>query len=154
MHGLLFALAIVGSPVAYQDASSAALASGDAWTALATAEEGLQYHPTDAMLIYDRGCALASLGRTTEAVNTLRDAARRFVTARWRALAAYRAFLTLEQAGRCHEAAAWLERYARVAPSGDDVTMARNIGQTCRLEQERAAAAAAAAADDDENDDD
>jgi hypothetical protein len=88
------------------------------------------------MLLYTQGSALATLGRTDKAVRALHAAADGFVTERWRGLATYRAFLTLEQAGRCHEAEVWLERYARLAES-NDITMARNIGQTCHLEQAR-----------------
>jgi len=137
MRAMLLAFAFASTASAsvttYQDRASSALVRGESARALAAADRGLDRHPGDGMLLYDRGSALAALGRTDEAVASLDAATRAFAAdPHWQALATYRAFLALEQAGRCREARAWLARYLPLA-SPEDQTMALNVGQACPL---------------------
>ncbi|HEX9104552.1 MAG TPA: tetratricopeptide repeat protein [Polyangia bacterium] len=91
---------------------------GDYAGALAAADRGLAAHPDDPWLLYDRGVALAGLGRIDESLPTLRRAEARFDGDHERSLAAYRRALTLEFAGRCAEASTEYSRYAAlVGPS-------------------------------------
>jgi tetratricopeptide (TPR) repeat protein len=102
------------SPNAERTATEAAvaLARGEHARALAVAERGLAAHPHDAWLLYDKGSAQADLGQLDSALETLRDAERRFPRAQDQALAVYRRALALELLGRCAESARELERYA------------------------------------------
>ena len=100
------------SPV--EEASSAALQRGDYQKVMALSEQGLAADPNDAWLLYDRGAAMASLGRLDEAVTTLARAEATFRADQpWgRALAAYRRGLALARLGRCNEAQVALTKYA------------------------------------------
>jgi tetratricopeptide (TPR) repeat protein len=103
--------------VAVQHASTAAveaLVHGDYESALARAEEGLAMKPGDAWLLYNKGTALAGMGRTDEALGVL-------VRAEWgfasddlhgRSVAAYRRGIALELEGRCAEAGREFDHYA------------------------------------------
>jgi tetratricopeptide (TPR) repeat protein len=97
------------------DASTAAVAAlvrGDHAAALASADRGLAKHADDPWLWYNRGVALAGLGRVDEALASLQEAEQRFADPHDRSLAVYRRALTLEFAGRCAEASTELSRYA------------------------------------------
>ena len=88
--------------------------------ALARAEAGLAVDPEDAWLLYDKGAALAALGRVEESLAVLRDAEARFASdPHGRAVAIYGRALALESIGRCEEAAAEYRRYAAVAGDSD-----------------------------------
>jgi tetratricopeptide (TPR) repeat protein len=89
-----------------------ALVRGDYAGALATAERGLAAHPTDPWLLYDKGAAQAGLGHLDQALETLREAEKRFTDPHDRSLAAYRRALALEFAGRCAESSTEFSRYA------------------------------------------
>jgi len=88
--------------------------------ALDDADRGLAAAPGDAWLLYNKGAALADLGRLDEALAVLREAEARFAPGdlHGRSVAVYRRAIALELANRCEEANAEMQRYAQmVAPS-------------------------------------
>jgi tetratricopeptide (TPR) repeat protein len=93
-----------------------ALFAGDYSKALELAERGLEEHPSEPWLLYDRGTALAAVGRLEDALDTLRAAEAAFPARETygRAAAIYRRALALEIAGRCAEASTELSHYAAV----------------------------------------
>jgi tetratricopeptide (TPR) repeat protein len=93
------------------------MARGDYAAALASAERGLAARPDDPWLLYERGSALAALGRLDEALDTLRLAERRFTDNHDRSLTAWRRALALEFAGRCAEASTEFAHYASLVRS-------------------------------------
>ena len=100
----------------YATASADALARFDYPLALKAAQDGLRVKPNDGWLLYDEGAALAGLGRTDEAVQTLARAEQSFDLDDHyaRGTAAYRAGLALEMAGRCDEAKRQYQHYASI----------------------------------------
>jgi tetratricopeptide (TPR) repeat protein len=106
--------------------------------ALALSNRGLELAPDDGWLLYQRGCALAGLDRTGEALLTLHRAELRLPEAR-RPLAIYRAAIALEQTGRCAAAERTFDRYARTVEGVDPASAldARTHGQRCELRAER-----------------
>jgi tetratricopeptide (TPR) repeat protein len=88
------------------------LIRGDYAGALARVSDGLHRHPDDPWLLYNKGVALAGLGRIDESLNTLRSAENGFTDQHNQSLAAYRRALALEFAGRCGEASTEFSRYA------------------------------------------
>jgi predicted Zn-dependent protease len=84
--------------------------------ALELADAGLVRAPQDPWLLYDRGAALAGLGRTDEAIAELARAGQSFPANNpWgRALAAYRRGVALDRAGRHEEARKAFGEYAGV----------------------------------------
>jgi len=99
------------SPI--EEASAEALQRGDYQKVLTLTEQGLVADSNAAWLLYDRGAALASLGRLDEAVTTLARAQASFPADQpWgRALASYRRGLALARLGRCDEAQTALAKY-------------------------------------------
>jgi tetratricopeptide (TPR) repeat protein len=99
------------SPI--EEASSAALQRGDYEKVMTLSAQGLAANPNDAWLLYDRGAAMASLGRLDEAVTTLARAEATFRADQpWgRALASYRRGLALARLGRCADAQIALANY-------------------------------------------
>jgi tetratricopeptide (TPR) repeat protein len=91
-----------------------ALADGDYWRALDEANDGLEFAPDDAWLLYNRGAALAGVGYVDDAIETLRRAEQLFAAGNLhgRSVATYRRAIALEIAGRCDEAGAELRHYA------------------------------------------
>jgi tetratricopeptide (TPR) repeat protein len=91
-----------------------ALTRGDYEAALHAADEGLIAAPDHPWLLYNRGIALADLGRTDEALASLRQAELRFAPAdvHDRSVATYGRAVALERAGRCQEERAELDHYA------------------------------------------
>ena len=114
-----------------------ALVRGDYATALARANDGLEVAPEHPWLLYDRGAALAGLGRTDEALAPLRDAEQRFAAAdvHGRAVATYRRALALEVDGRCQEEQAELEHYAALTgtPPAQLARLEKRHINACRL---------------------
>jgi tetratricopeptide (TPR) repeat protein len=103
------------SPAPAQEPSTGAahaMIGGDYAGALSTAERGLLRNPQDPWLLYDRGLALAGLGRFDEALETLLRAEGHFATMHDRSLPVYRRALILEATGRCAEASLELSNYA------------------------------------------
>jgi tetratricopeptide (TPR) repeat protein len=100
----------------YATASADALARFDYPLALRAAQDGLKVKPNDGWLLYNEGAALAGLGRTDEAVQTLARAEQSFDldNSYARGTAAYRAGLALEMAGRCEEAKRQYQHYAAI----------------------------------------
>ena len=100
----------------FATASADALRRFDYPLALKAAQDGLQVKPNDGWLLYDEGAALAGLGRTDEAVQTLARAEMSFddTDVYARSTAAYRAALALEMAGRCDEAKRQYHHYAAI----------------------------------------
>src|SRR5215831_14353363 len=111
---LAFAQTDKANLTSLEEASSAALQSGDYQKVMALSEQGLAADPNNAWLLYDRGAAMASLGRLDEAVTTLARAEATFRADQpWgRALASYRRGLALALLGRCHDAQTALASYA------------------------------------------
>jgi tetratricopeptide (TPR) repeat protein len=89
-----------------------ALGIGDYERALVIADAGLASDSQDPWLLYNRGSALAGLGRFDEALEALLRAEGRFATEHERSLPVYRRALVLESRGRCAEASTELSRYA------------------------------------------
>jgi tetratricopeptide (TPR) repeat protein len=103
------------SPASTEQASTdavRAMIAADYAGALAIAERGLLRNPQDPWLLYDRGAALAALGRFDEALETLLRAEGHFATLHDRSLPVYRRALILEARGRCAEASLELSNYA------------------------------------------
>jgi tetratricopeptide (TPR) repeat protein len=98
----------------FATSSADALRRFDYSLALRAAQDGLKLRPSDPWLLYDEGVALAGLGQTDESVATLRQSEDAFdrTDLYGRSVAAYRAGLALEMAGRCAEAKRHYEHYA------------------------------------------
>jgi tetratricopeptide (TPR) repeat protein len=96
-----------------------AVVRGDYAAALADTDRGLSRDHGNSWLLYNRGIALAGLGRTDESLQTLRAAERSFADAHDRGLAVYRRGLVLEGAGRCAEAATEYSRYAALVRANE-----------------------------------
>ena len=129
-----FAQAGKPNPSTSEDASSAALQRGDYQQVLTLAAQGLAIAPNDAWLLYDRGAALASLGRLDEAVTELARAEATFPADQpWgRAVSSYRRGLALARLGRCGEAQLAIAHYTTLMREMDcDVAAdaARGVAQ-------------------------
>jgi tetratricopeptide (TPR) repeat protein len=112
----MLAVVTLGEPdlSTIEQASSEALKNGDNERVMTLTEQGLAFHPHDPWLLYDRGAALANLGRLEKAVTALQSAEASFpVDQPWgRALASYRRALVLTQLGRCKDAQLAIAHYA------------------------------------------
>jgi tetratricopeptide (TPR) repeat protein len=95
------------------------LIRGDYVAALARVERGLAKEPNAPWLLYNKGVALAGLGRIDESLAVLRAAEARFPGAHEQSLAAYRRALALEFAGRCGEASTEYSRYAALVRASE-----------------------------------
>jgi tetratricopeptide (TPR) repeat protein len=122
-----------------QGAASAALVKGDQQGALAAADAALAQFPDDFFLLYNRGAALAGLGRTDEAIETLQRAEATAPDARWKSLSIYQRAIAFRDGGRCSEAAAEYKKFAELVQPTDPqaATMATNYAATCRSPSER-----------------
>jgi tetratricopeptide (TPR) repeat protein len=100
------------SPGQQSTGAGQAVVAADYAGALSSAERGLLRNPQDPWLLYDRGLALAGLGRFDEALETLLRAEGHFSTLHDRSLPVYRRALILEARGRCAEASLELFNYA------------------------------------------
>ena len=117
-----------------EEASAAALERGDYQKVMALSEQGLVADSNNAWLLYDRGAAMASLGRLDEAVTTLARAQAAFPADQpWgRALASYRRGLALARLGRCNEAQVALAKYTTLMKQLDRDVAAeaqRDVGE-------------------------
>jgi tetratricopeptide (TPR) repeat protein len=123
-------------------AAARALARMDYAASLAEATRGLAADPADAWLLYDRGCALAGLGRTNEAVESLDRAEEEFARAGdllGRSVAVYRRALALAQEGRCAEARSSYVHYFTLVRARDDqaAELALARSRTCSADAVR-----------------
>lgn len=84
--------------------------------ALQVVNTALDFAPDDPWLIYNKGTALAGLGRLDESLEWLRAAELSFSAENLhgRSIATYRRAIALEVAGRCDEAGAELTHYAQL----------------------------------------
>jgi tetratricopeptide (TPR) repeat protein len=100
-------------------AAAQALIRGDHAEALRLADVALAKRPGAPWLLYDKGSALAALGRTDEALAVLREAEAKMPArdVHGRSVAIYRRGLALEYAGRCAEASTEMARYAGLVKS-------------------------------------
>ncbi len=115
------------APTAGRAATEAAnaLVNGNYPGALAICECELATHRGDPWLLYNKGAALAGLGRLDQALETLREAELQLTSPRDRSLAAYRRALALEFAGRCAEASTEFSSYAALVQH-DNPTLAED----------------------------
>jgi tetratricopeptide (TPR) repeat protein len=119
--------------------------SGHAGSALATdgsavaamlAAQALAKDPLNPWAHYRRAAALSDLQRTDEAVAEYKAAEKAFagVDERGQSLAIYGRANTLAQAGRCPDAQAVFEQYAKFVEKKDakGAALARSMAQSCR----------------------
>jgi tetratricopeptide (TPR) repeat protein len=114
-----------------------ALIAADYDVALARANSGLELVPDDPWLVYNKGAALAGLGRYAEAETTLRHAERLFPASNihGRSVAVYRRAMALEMADRCDELAAELRHFVEITNNTDPNFAANAMAhvRTCKL---------------------
>jgi tetratricopeptide (TPR) repeat protein len=96
--------------------------------ALTLADQGLAIKPNGPWLLYDRGMALAGLGRTDEALCALQRAENNFTFLYGKQVAAYGRAITLENAGRCEQSAKEFNHYAflvrNFVPNASNIALA------------------------------
>ncbi len=128
-----------------------ALGAGDFEVALAAADRCLSVAPGRPWCLYDRGAALAALGRVDEAERALARSVAAFpaVDAWGRATAQWRRALVLQQGGRCEEARAAFLAYAAYVGPADPTAASQALAraQRCNRGEE-----APASYDEDEGD--
>jgi tetratricopeptide (TPR) repeat protein len=103
-----------------------ALARADYPLALSITEQGLKVDPNDPWLHYNKGVALFGMQRLDEAVAELDLAEQKFTPDDvWgRSVAIYQRAIKLQQAGRCREASANFQQYARLVRPYDGAAAA------------------------------
>lgn len=125
-----------GEPYRNIDAAQTALHENEPAVALSMADLALEGAPNDPWALYERGTALAKLGRTDEAVLAFSRAAALYGDAlpHGKELAMYGRARTLDMAGRCTEARASYESYAGFVRPFDPTSaeMAITYGRECR----------------------
>jgi hypothetical protein len=100
------------------------LIHGDFAGALRAADRSLAANPHDPWVVYARGCALAGLGRTQEALGALRKAEHLFPGAHEKGLAIWRRAILLEDAGNCDGARRELTAYEDVVRGSEPESLA------------------------------
>src|SRR5215471_12009959 len=98
MRRLTLAAFVLGIGVAYaaptqadpRNDSTTALVQGQYKAVIDTADAGLATSPKDPWLHYNKGSALAALGKWEDGIVELRQAQRLFADLHWRSLAVYR----------------------------------------------------------------
>jgi tetratricopeptide (TPR) repeat protein len=131
-----FALAVQAEPVSSQMSTRAATAEmqGDPQGAIKFADEGIAADPANPWPYYNKGEALARLGKTDAAVATFSQAEQRFGdTDHWgRSVAIFGRAHALAQAKRCQEARAAFQEYAAwVKNDPNAVQLARRYSDDC-----------------------
>jgi tetratricopeptide (TPR) repeat protein len=121
----------------YAESSSAqtALHEGAYDQAISRADRAVQLGPNDPFAHLTRAAALAGTGDTAEALLAYAHAEALYARdPHGRSLAVYGRARVLESAGRCGEARAEYERYARLVEASDpaSATMARSYGAACK----------------------
>jgi tetratricopeptide (TPR) repeat protein len=118
-------------------ASSAASAqiAGDPQAALALAERAIAADPRDPWAFYDKGAALARLGKVDDALKAFSDAEGRYAPFdQWgRSIAIYGRAHALGEAKRCEEARREFARYAALIRERDakSADMANRYAASC-----------------------
>jgi tetratricopeptide (TPR) repeat protein len=116
-------------------AAAKAAMAGNANEALRLADGAVKANPEDGWGYYDRGEALQSLGRTTEAVAAYRESEEHFSNDEaWsKSIALYGEANALAEGGHCNQARVAYEHYASFVESADpsSAELARRYAKEC-----------------------
>jgi tetratricopeptide (TPR) repeat protein len=120
-HGMVGTTTVTSASVSdYDSEARFALVRGHNANALEYADDAIARSPKSGWPHYERGSALAGLGRTDEAVDAYRSAEARFGHWSNKAIAIYGRARVLDDAGRCEEAKSAYDEYAAVVRPYDE----------------------------------